>query len=373
MKFLAVIIILISTFISIEAASPTISVLDVTKGHAKGGTLVTVIGSGFDLNTYVEFGGQRSIFVRLVSNTKIKVLTVGYMLGVVDVTVKNLDGFSSLSSAFTYAEEPPVLSRISKSSGILDGNSPITLYGEMFTSNMSVEVGGIGTSGTFVFHHDRQMSCLVPTSKQAGIYDVTIKNEFGEGKLEAVYEYLSEEVNVLPVVNKIYPTNGTLNGNTIVRISGGNLRTTDIYDFGGAKADIYRYENSETVYIKTAPYENEAETTLTILAKSGNVDTNITYKYEAIPPKIQTIYPNKLRNDGPSWVYISGEGFSRDMKVNIGSLECEIHCFFHSGYIRVQAPAQAEGEYTMIITNDFGVAVNHGISYLNIVPSEPRG
>jgi hypothetical protein len=71
-------------------------------GTRKGGTKVTITGSGFTPGSTVRFGTTKGKHVTVVSSTKITVTTPRHAKGKVDVLVRNLGGTSAAHRADRY-------------------------------------------------------------------------------------------------------------------------------------------------------------------------------------------------------------------------------------------------------------------------------
>ena len=83
---------------------PTVSGLEARSGPSKGGTTITLAGSGFDTAATVTFGEAPAPGVVVSSPSRLTVVTPPHASGVVDVTVSGVGGTSTptLQSRFTY-------------------------------------------------------------------------------------------------------------------------------------------------------------------------------------------------------------------------------------------------------------------------------
>jgi hypothetical protein len=85
-------------------AAPTVTKVAPTTGSTKGGTLVTLSGTGFAAPAQVFFGGVAATTIVVYSANRIGVVAPAAVAGKVDVTVRTPYGSSPISSAdqFTY-------------------------------------------------------------------------------------------------------------------------------------------------------------------------------------------------------------------------------------------------------------------------------
>jgi hypothetical protein len=85
-------------------APPTITALSTATGPTKGGTKVTITGSGFSGITSVKFGGVSGTSLTVSSSkASLKVTAPKHAVGAVDVVVKGSYGAATLANGFVYA------------------------------------------------------------------------------------------------------------------------------------------------------------------------------------------------------------------------------------------------------------------------------
>jgi len=84
-----------------EATLHITSVLPAT-GPTAGGQEVTIRGSGFAKDSYIDFGGAHVAKLTYLSQNLVKVVTAPHALGVVDVNFTNNDDTSFLPEGYTY-------------------------------------------------------------------------------------------------------------------------------------------------------------------------------------------------------------------------------------------------------------------------------
>ena len=95
---------LIDTYAAARPQRPTITRLSPVRGAAKGGSTVTVTGTGFTDVTRVDFGTAAGTKVHVDSPTKLTVTSPRHAKGTVSVSVTAAGGTSASSKAdrFTY-------------------------------------------------------------------------------------------------------------------------------------------------------------------------------------------------------------------------------------------------------------------------------
>jgi hypothetical protein len=145
-----------------------------TEGPTSGGTVVKVMGKGFQAGASVAFGNSQSTAVTVASSTEINAMSPPGSSGTVAITVTDPDAQSaSLPSAFTYSSAPSV-SSASPNTGPVTGGTTVTILGSGFESGASVTFGGsAATSVTLV--SSTQIQAVSPVSA-AGTVSIAVTN-----------------------------------------------------------------------------------------------------------------------------------------------------------------------------------------------------
>lgn len=87
--------------------APTGDSLTPSSGSTTGGTVVTITGTGFQSTTNVTFGGVTASF-GVINSTTISTITPTNSAGAVDVVITTSAGSVTLTSAFTYVNDPGI-------------------------------------------------------------------------------------------------------------------------------------------------------------------------------------------------------------------------------------------------------------------------
>lgn len=91
----------------VTAPPPTIAGISPSSGPASGGTLVSVVGTGFTSNSAVKFGTNQAVSVTFNGPTNLLAVTPLIAQGEISLTVLNPDGQSAtLTNAFTAVTAP---------------------------------------------------------------------------------------------------------------------------------------------------------------------------------------------------------------------------------------------------------------------------
>jgi hypothetical protein len=164
-------------FTYIAVAAPTVTGLSPTSGPAAGGTLVTIIGTGFTGASAVDFGTAAAMGVTVVNNTTITADSPAGA-GSVDVTVMTPAGTSATtpSDRFTYiaaatTTTAPTVTGVSPNSGPTVGGTTVTIAGTNFTGATAVDFGTTPATDVVVVN-GTTITALSPAG--AGVADVSV-------------------------------------------------------------------------------------------------------------------------------------------------------------------------------------------------------
>lgn len=123
-------------------AKPKVTKVSPKTGSTKGGTTVTITGSGFVKVKKVTVGGVKATKVKVLSSKKLRFRAPAHVAGKVTITITTAKGKVTKKAAFTYkkpATTPPVTAPVTppanlKASGAITATSGQTITGLHITS-----------------------------------------------------------------------------------------------------------------------------------------------------------------------------------------------------------------------------------------------
>jgi hypothetical protein len=155
--------------LSINSVSPTTADIN-------GGTLVTVMGTGFQSGTTVSFGGTGALSVTFVSEIQLQAVAPSHVQGTVDVQVTNTNGqTATLASGLTFIP-PPTLGQLTRRVGSSAGGTKLSITGTAFEPGITVQFGGLGAAVTFV---SSTLINVTTPGHAPGLVDVKLTNPSG--------------------------------------------------------------------------------------------------------------------------------------------------------------------------------------------------
>ena len=150
-------------------------------GPIDGGTVTTVKGTDFRSGAQVFFAGLAAADVRVVDSSTIEATTPANVPGSANLVVVNADGTWGIGSqVFTYASQPPTISRVSP----LDGppSTRVIIEGERFDSRtQNIDVAFNGMSARVISASLNVITAIVPFGATTGPITVSLFGQTATG------------------------------------------------------------------------------------------------------------------------------------------------------------------------------------------------
>lgn len=295
------------------AAAPTVTSVSPGRGVDRGGTLVTITGTGFTNATEVDFDSADPDFVfTVVSDTEITATTASHADGTVDVTVVTPDGTSAVTPAdqFTFLPGTEVTG-ISPASGPTAGGNTITITGTGFTGatgvwfQQNVSFTTHIAKASFTVDSDTQITATVPPApgNVTGNAVITVWTPLGPGSLHTPYLYVG------PTVTKVSNNFGLVTGGTTVSITGTGFASGATVQFGSAPATSVTVLSSTSLKAVTPPGSpGLVDVTVTTPDSTSPIVSGDRFTYVALPT-VTGVSPAAGLTTGGNTVTITGTGF----------------------------------------------------------------
>ena len=335
-------------FSSFTYISPPVitSILPLT-GSTAGGTSVTITGTSFTGATLVTFSGLSATSLSVVNSTTITCITPTRGTGAAGIIVTSLYGKSGAFSSFTYIT-PPVISRISPSSGGIAGGTNVTITGKNFTGATLVTFDGIAATSLSIVN-STTITCITPAVDSARAAGIIVTTGGGPSAIFASsFTYISP-----PVISSISQLTGSTAGGTNVTITGTNFTGATLVTFDGLAAITINVVNSTTITcITPAHSEGAADIIVTTGGGSSGAFSSFTY---ITPPVISSISSSSGSTLGGTSVIITGTNFTGATSVTFGGLSATSLSIVDSTTISCITPARTTaGDVGIIVTTGGG-------------------
>jgi len=275
-------------------------------GKQAGGGMGSITGSGFVSSALVTIGGTPATDVG-VTPTLITFTVPPGNAGEKDVVVTNPDGQRGiLRAGYTY-NPFPVIKRIRPASGgPLAGRTAITITGEHFMDGVVVSIGEKRVP-TLDFFSPTELRLKTPP-EEAGPKTVTVINPDEQKAVkEAGFTY-----NPAPTITSIKPDAGSMEGGTVITITGTGFIGPDVL-IGGAEA---RGAGSSSTKIRAETPPSDAGVKNVVVRNRDGQRATLEDAFTYNPaPAITKVIPDNGRLAGDTEIIIQGTGFLPGAKV----------------------------------------------------------
>jgi IPT/TIG domain-containing protein/3-keto-disaccharide hydrolase len=219
----------LTTSLAPPPAPPTVVAVSPNTGSTAGGTSITLSGAGFASGATVKVGGVNATGVSFVNSSTLIANTPAGAQGAADVSVTTANGTGTLKLGFTYIG-PPIISRISPTSGPSTGGNTINIHGSSFSSNSQVTIGGVAASNV-TFIDTTRISATVPAGTIGTTATVAVTTPFGSTSMANAYTYL-DPATILMQDSFNGDSTATWNASPL-GLGSGWTRTGGAYDYSG--------------------------------------------------------------------------------------------------------------------------------------------
>lgn len=175
---------------------------------------------------------------------------------------------------------------------------------------------------------------------------------------------LNGMVSAAPVISSISPVAGTVDGGTIVTVTGTGFVAGSSVTFGGTNAASVSFVSS-TKLTAVAPIRAAGKVSLVVRPPSGAVSNSFSgYTYTL--PTVSSITPTSGTIDGGTTVTVTGTYFVPGSSVTFNGNGAAVTDISSTQFTVVTPPASAAGVGPMIITtpNGYSSAVSNRFTYM---------
>lgn len=339
---------------STTLAAPTLSAIAPNTGPASGGTVALVTGTGLQAGALLLVGRAPAADVVVVNATSLSGVLPANAVGTADVEVTNPDGQSAiLPGAFAYSEADgvgPVITVVSPIAGSTTGGTLVTIGGSNFRSGALVFFGG--KSATLSGTTPVAITVESPPSGP-GVVDVAITNPDGRSSIaRAAYNYYVGG----PVIARITPSFGPLDGGTDVVIDGRNFQQRVVGTVGGRALQNVRRIDDRSITATTPRGAMAGAVDVRVENDDGQSDTLLSgYAYGNAPPPsfaLSRVTPEVGPIAGGTRVTIIGSGFATGATVTFGGQPATGVQVVGGATISCVTPAGAIGPVEVVVTQN---------------------
>jgi hypothetical protein len=258
------------TFTYVVAQVPVVTSVAPSSGPTSGGTVVTLMGTGFTGATTITFAGVPATSFAVTSSTQITAVTPAGGAGAAVVTVTTPGGTSAPDAFFFYAV-PPVLNSADPAQGPTAGGVVVTLTGSNLLNASAVRFGSTNAA-SFTVVSATQITATSPP--HTGSSPITVITPGGTSNPVA-FTYVAA-----PTLTALVPSSGRTSEGTVVTLTGTNLATASAVTFGGTAVSVIVVSDTQITAVAPAGPVGPVAVTVTT---AGGTSPGLTYTRIAAP------------------------------------------------------------------------------------------
>ena len=290
-------------------------------------------------------------------------------IGSYDIYISLANGeLECIPGAIEVVEPAPELSNISATEANVLGGEWIEVYGDDFSEDSMVLVGG-RLSSDVRWQSSSLLRVLTPRG-DAGFCDVVVQHPDGqEDRLEDALRYVA-----IPVYEELFPRAGYLGGGTRMRLVGSGFSGGMIVQVGGKSAS-YKLLSSSVIEITTPPGDALGKVGVRIENHECHVEEQPDlFEYvDSEDPVIASFTPRTGKRSGGTEVNLFGENLTSGVQVRFGVDPISVQGGRYAGGVervsaaelRSRTPGGSAGEFAVVIEmpNGQGAISNTLFSY----------
>ena len=360
---------LIYTYDAVVSPAPTAIALDPTHGPAAGGTVVTISGTNFTLDSLISIDGGTPFAPDSIAGdgSSVTFETDPHAAGDVILTVTTPDGTSNgLTYRFDAAPVgPPTATSLNPEVGPAAGGTTVTITGTNFTVDAVVLIDGGSPIAPASVSPDGTTLTFVTPPHAAGDVTITVSTTAGDsGDLDFEFQAAPPAA---PTASDLDPESGPAAGGTPVTITGTGFTTGSIVNVDGEQVSPTSVDSDGESLTFTTP-EHDAGPVPVSVTTAGGTTAALTFTYIAAPvpaPTITSLAPNTGAVEGGLAVTITGTNFSDGSVVNFDGEEIIPDSIAPNGNSLVfTTPPHALGAVDVSVTSPTGTTAELTFTYV---------
>jgi hypothetical protein len=343
------------------AGAPTVTGVSPASGPARGGTALTITGTGFAAGATVKIGDVVVAGAVVAGATSITCTTPTHPAGSAAVVVTNPDGQASSAAVSFGFVAAPIVGSLVPASGPAAGGTVVTLSGSGFLPGVRVAFDGAPATVASV---TSSALTLVTPQGTPGVAAVTVTNADGQSdELLAAYAYVAP-----PSITALAPASGPAAGGTSVTVTGSDFRPGVTVSVDGNAVLVSGLTSTSLTIVTPQGIAGPAVLTVT---NPDAQSASATFTYVA-PPLISALAPASGPSAGGTVVQVTGTGFQQGATATVGGAAAAVSSVTATTLTLV-TPRGAPGPATVVVTNPDGQSGRSTGGYGYIAPPALTG
>jgi len=264
-------------------ALPTITNVEPSTGHRYGEDEILIYGTNLDTTTRVLIQDRDAVIIQKTYSS-VKVRTPRGNPGPAKILLTNTGGTEVYNNWSYRPAVPPIITSINPITGPANGGYSIIITGQNFNQVESVRIGNNECN----YNVPSSLSIIIP-SIPSGQEVQPLMVQTYEGLAIGQFTYRGNPPPP-PVINEVIPSQGSVEGGTVVQLRGQNLNYEGdlTVTIGGETATVQN--RTDTLVVIITPASTEAtQQVLKFSAENGTVLNQFTYTACIQPTTIDPI------------------------------------------------------------------------------------
>ena len=245
---------------------------------------------------------------------------------------------------------------VTPASGDSAGGSPLTILGSGFRPGAFVVIGdrlyADGEPGGCTVE-DSTTITLTTGSCVGGLHDVVVIDRSGaEGRLESGFQ-----ASAVPRITSIFPSAGSVDGGTLLRVGGEDFVTGLSVDIDGVEQTGVDVVDSDLLEVFTETTIEEGPALITVENPAGAVATTAFTFVDNPDPLVYSVWPDSGPREGGTEVVLNGANFVEGMSVRFGAdpitgeggTEAQSIELLDTGQLSVITPSTSTGSQSVTV------------------------
>lgn len=277
-----------------EYPFPRPSEISPSSGPCDRSVVITLTGSGFTNTDKIWFGNESGYIEKITDDSHMEVRPPQSSPGTVDIRLRNAHGTTPPQDppvTYTFDYPFPKLTGITPSSGSALGGTVVTVTGSGLSGTTGVRFGNTFGSNLSIINN-YQLTVVSPPNPAGTVAVYVINPAFTGGSRDAatVFRYDTP----LPRLTGVSPSSGSMDGGTVVTLTGSGFTGTRNVSFGGKPATSLNVidDNRLTVLSPPSRLGSFPITIRNDYGEGGTLGPSTAFRYE-IPPITLTTVPTR--------------------------------------------------------------------------------
>jgi hypothetical protein len=368
--------------------NPTLTSITPTSGPTLGGQTVTLTGTNFGPDSFVVFGsGADAVPAPLTSTvvnaagTQITAITPPHAAGLVDVSVFDVGGQSTLINAYRYIPAPIEVTSVVPDVGPTVGGTSVVITGQGFTGTTGATGVKFGANNatSYTVVNDTTIDAVSPAGA-VGTVDVIVTNtslnetpSSLDSNFAVVGDHFTYEAPPVISASGLNPNTGPVGGGTTVTITGTGFGSDSTVQFGanaGTGVVVAPSGTSLTVVspastLGTPDHSGPVNVTVTDIGGTSNSEV---FTYVAAPIiAVNGITPDQGPAAGGTPVVITGSNFQTTgtTTVTFAGAQATGVTVVNGTTIDAVSPAGDPGPAGVVVTDIYGSSAPQNFTYFS--------